>query len=237
MVSKKKLVLIALAFSSVVFMAGCSDLGIGGEDRSESSSDGAEGLAESTGTNSSIDNIGESYYYEVGITETNQQHLVQQRPPFELDDSLERQNLIQRYQHLNDGENEHHVYFMSNHGDVIAYFVAQGKVSSVNSQLTNNRQIVPIEGCGFDGGTEGAGGSEGPCYRAVESPQMDGSYGTNGDGIFFFTTGGQYVEWNGLYVVSEEPQNINTAVSLVQEVDEDGNVVTDGDSENSSNDN
>jgi hypothetical protein len=51
---------------------------------------------------------------------------------------------------------------------------------------------------------------------------MDGSYGSNGDAIFFFTTSGEYVEWNGKYVVSEEPLNINTAVSLEQQVDEDG---------------
>lgn len=33
---------------------------------------------------------------------------------------------------------------------------------------------------------------ESSCFKTVESPQMDGSYGTNGAAIFFFTTSGEW---------------------------------------------
>jgi len=218
MINKKKLLLV-LVLGAMVALAGCAGFNNSGED-----TEGAKNLSNDTSQEINIEGIGDSYYYEVGITEENQQNLVRAQPPFQMENSLERQNLIERYKHLNDQNNIHHVYLMSHDGKVIAYFTAQGKVSSVNSKLTNDKQIVEAANCEYDG--SGGAGSEGPCYKTVESPQMDGSYGSNGDGIFFFTTEGQYVEWNGLYVVSEEAQQINTEVSLVQQVDENGNVVT-----------
>jgi hypothetical protein len=122
--------------------------------------------------------------------------------------------LIRRYQYLNDQNNVHHVYMMSNDGKIISYRVAQGKVSSVNSKLTNDKQIVSSDTCLQDTHEDDDAG----CYKAVESPQMDGSYGTNGDAIFFFTTAGEYVEYNGIYVVSEEPLNMQTQPILVENV-------------------
>lgn len=148
------------------------------------------------------------------ITEDNQLGLVQAQPPFTMERSLERENLIRRYEYLNDQNNVHHVYLISNDGKVIEYSVAQGKVSSVNSKLTNDNQVVRIPECkSHNEGND--------CWKVVESPQMDGSYGTNGDAIFWFTPDGHYMEWNGLYVVSEEPKNIQTAVTLENDIDKD----------------
>lgn len=192
-----------LVVTSMIVLAGC-----GGVDSGEK----AEQLGEDTGQNISGTELGSSYLYEVKVTEKNQYGLVQTQPPFQMDSSLERANLIRRYQYLNDRNNVHHVYMMSNDGKVISYFVAQGKVSSVNSKLTNDQQIVARQDCLDTTHTQG----EGACFKTVESPQMDGSYGTNGNAIFFFTTDGAYVEWNGKYVVSERPLSINTPVSLVQ---------------------
>ena len=158
----------------------------------------------------------ESYQYEIKLTEKNHQNLVRGQPPQMMDSSLERQNLINRYEYLNDENNVHHVYLIDE-GQVMGYYVAQGKVSSVNSKLTNDKQIVKAQRAGFDSSGEGPGGAHGPNYKVVESPQMDGSYGTNGPGIFFFTTSGDYVETDLDYVVSEEPRNIQDEVILVDE--------------------
>lgn len=207
--NRKTLALIALA--GLIVLAGCT-----GDTGPENQ---GEDLAKDSGQDVSNTSIGESYYFEVKVTEKNQNQLVRAQPPFTMDSSLERENLIRRYQYLNDQNNVHHVYLMDE-GQVVAYYVAQGKVSSVNSKLTNDVQIVRVEGCEFDGGN-GAGGAEGSCYKAVESPQMDGSYGTNGDAIFFFTTDGKYVQTSLDYVVSEEPLNIQDEVILRQEPGDD----------------
>lgn len=208
--SKKK-ILAVVAVGLMLALAGCAG---------DEANDGGEELAEDTGEDVSAEDVGNSAWYEMAITEKNQAHLVREQPPFRMDSSLERQNLIERYKHLNDENNVHHVYLMSNDGKVIAYFTARGKVSSVNSKLTNDRQIIADNRCLEATSNEG----DGACFQTVESPQMDGSYGENGSAIFFFTTGGEYVEWNGKYVVSEEPKNIQTAVSLTEEVGEEGEV-------------
>jgi len=207
MINRKYLVLIAVV--AMLAIAGCA----GVDDTAQSQEQSEEDISESTGDDVSEIEVGGSYSYEIKATEKNQLNLVKTQPPFQMESSLERANLIQRYQYLNDENNVHHVYLMSNDGKVVSYFVAQGKVSSVNSKLTNDAQIVASQQC-LD--------ETSACFKTVESPQMDGSYGTNGDAIFFFTTDGSYVEWNGKYVVSEEPLNIQTAISLEQQVDEDG---------------
>jgi hypothetical protein len=214
----RKLLLMVVVVS-LVALAGC---GAASDTASENQ---GEELANSTGSDISGE-VGESAMFEMRMTESNHYGLVQAQPPVKMDESLERANLIERYDYLNDRSNLHHVYMLANDGSVIKYEVAQGKVSSVNSKLTNDKQIVEIPGAEFDDHTGGDAGAEGPNFKVIDSPQMDGSYGTNGDAIFFFTPDGQYVEYNGIYVVSEEPQQINTAVTLVDNADED----TDGNS-------
>ena len=208
--NKKKLILL-FAVVGMIALAGCADEASQG-DKS------ADELANETNTERSTD-YGGSYLYEIGVTEANQQNLIRTQPPFQMENSLERQNLIERYKYLNDRNNVHHVYLMSHDGKVVSYYTAQGKVSSVNSKLTNDKQLVKVPNAKFNKGS-GAGGGNGVNWKLVESPQMDGSYGENGDAIFFFTTDGHYVEWNGLYVVSEEPKNIQTPVTLTDDVGE-----------------
>lgn len=199
---KRHTLLIGLGVLVVIALAGCSSGGQTGEE-----------LENESGVNVSSDWPGESYAFEVRITEDNQLGLVQAQPPFTMDHSLERQNLINRYEYLNDRNNVHHVYLLSHDGKVVDYSLAQGKVSSVNSKLTNNRQVIKVPDCASrDSGND--------CWKVVESPQMDGSYGENGAAIFWFTPDGHYMEWNGLYVVSEEPKNIQTGVTLVDDVDD-----------------
>ena len=204
-IKRKYVVVFGLAVMLV--LAGCAG---------QSDDTNEEELAEDSGLDIDGANVGDSYWLEIKYTEKNQKELVQNQPPKGMDQSLERQNLKDRYEYLNDQNNQHYVYLLS-HGKVVTWFTAQGKVSSVNSKLTNDRQIVKAEGCK----TSGNGYSNGDCFKVVESPQMDGSYGTNGDAIFFFTTDGKYVQWNGEYVVSEQPLNVQTPPELTQQLDDD----------------
>jgi len=208
---KRKHIMI-LGVCAMLALAGCAA-------PSDSNSDNGQELAEDTGESLPDVKQDDSYNMEVKITEQNQQQLVRAQPAQVMESSLERQNLINRYEYLNDENNLHHVYLIDE-GQVVSYFVAQGKVSSVNSKLTNDKQIVDAQRARFDNGGDGAGGAEGPNFKVVESPQMDGSYGTNGDAIFFFTASGEYVESSLRYVVSEEPRNIQDEVILRQEVND-----------------
>lgn len=84
----------------------------------------------------------------------------------------------------------------------MAFYSIKGKVSSVNSQITNPEQIVKR----FSGS------------HKVSSPAEDGSYGENGDGIFFFTTDGTYVEWAGEYMLADKPLKMLTPPALVRNI-------------------
>jgi hypothetical protein len=151
--------------------------------------------------------VGDTFGFEQKFTEKNQQRLVKANPNPTLDRSLERENLIRRYEFLNDQNKIFYVYLID-YGKVMGYYTAKGKISSVNSRLTQEEQVIR--------------GKHGCCDSnknvVVGSPQLDGSYGTNGDGIFFFTTEGAYVEWNGMYLVSDFPLSMQTPPMLIQEV-------------------
>ena len=45
---------------------------------------------------------------------------------------------------------------------------------------------------------------------------VDGSYGENDSGIFFFTTDGKYIEWNGDYLYSDIPFTVSNPIVTYQ---------------------
>lgn len=122
-----------------------------------------------------------------------------QPTPSDIDFSLERYNLIKRAYWVN-GQREkaeavvcqverplgYIVLFTGN--AVIGSFIVDGKVSSLNSYLTPDSEYY---GCGS--GT----------IRWLAD--VDGSYGENDSGIFFFTPDGKYIEWTGEYLYSDIP--------------------------------
>ena len=145
---------------------------------------------------------------EQKVTEINQERLLTNQPVPQIDKSLERENLIKRLQLLNDQNKVFYVYLIS-YGKVMAFYTAQGKVSSLNTYLTGKDKIVRNpNGCA----------SSADCYFSMESPDIDGTYGSNADGVFFFTTEGAYVEWKGEYMVSDYPLKLSTPPELVKTV-------------------
>lgn len=145
---------------------------------------------------------------EQTLTEENQTRLLNNQAPPKLDWSLERENLIKRTNLWNDANKISYIYLI-NYGKVMSFYTIKGKVSSVNSQLTNTEQLSSrwiSENAGryVDG--------------VLPSPSEDGSYGTNGDAIFFFTTDNVYVEWKGDYMLVDQPLQLSTPPELVREV-------------------
>jgi len=150
---------------------------------------------------------------EMRLTEKNQARLLKVQPPPQLSFSLERENIIKRIKLWNDRNKLSYIYLL-NYGRVVDFYVIKGKVSSVNSRLTTGGQIVKDPN--FDTGYEDAGGL---ASLVVESPQEDGSYGENGDAIFFFTADGTYVEWAGEYLLLDKPRKVNMQPVLTREVE------------------
>jgi len=118
--------------------------------------------------------------------------------------TLERTNLRKRMENWNDPNKIGYIYEIGQNGNIIAFYTIKGKVSSLNSYLTGSETIVKDPNCDpakYEGGT---------CSSLLmESPDFDGSYGNNGSGIFFFLTDGTYMEWNGLYQLSDQPMKLS----------------------------
>lgn len=135
-----------------------------------------------------------------------------QNTPTDINYSLERYNLIRRAYWVN-GQREkanalpcevekplgYIVLFSGNM--TVGRFVVDGKVSSLNSFLSPDY----IEKYHSNGGVVN-----------TQLADVDGSYGENDSGIFFFTPDGKYIEWTGDYLYSDIPFIIENPVLLVE---------------------
>ena len=161
--------------------------------------------------------------YQEQTSDVEKQHsitkeLQQSQPtPTDIDYSLERYNLIRRAYWVN-GQREKalslpcpvekplgYVVLMLEGVGVVGNYVIDGKVSSLNSFLTPDSEYYE--------------------YSAGETSKknnwladVDGSYGENDNGIFFFTTDGKYIEWTGTYIYSDIPYIVDDPIIKVQEV-------------------
>ena len=163
-------------------------------------------IASCSGCYEQVD-TGASTKIEMEQTEKNHERLVKAVPPPKLDTSLERTQLKARLERFNSESKVSYIYLID-YGKVMAFYTIKGKVSSVNSKLTTQQQIIKSGGTG-----------EYRHYNVIESPALDGSYGSNGDAIFFFTTDDIYIEWNGKYMLCDEPLQLSTPPELVRVIE------------------
>lgn len=138
-----------------------------------------------------------------------------QPTPSDLNYSLERYNLIRRAYWVN-GQREKanalvceiekplgYIVLFTEGGGVVGRFVVDGKVSSLNSYLTPDSEAY-------------ASGSSYIDWIA----DIDGSYGENDQGIFFFTPDGKYIEWTGTYLYSDIPFEVDAPIIITGGADE-----------------
>lgn len=154
---------------------------------------------------------GDASYADQLNTKQVARNLQEYQPtPTDINYSLERYNLIRRAYWVN-GQREKanalvceiekplgYIALFTDNGAVVERFIVDGKVSSLNSYLTPDSEE----------------------YSSSYSEwlaDVDGSYGENDAGIFFFTPDGKYVEWTGTYLYSDIPFEIDDPVIRVEE--------------------
>lgn len=144
---------------------------------------------------------------DIYTTQENANNIQENQPtPIDLEYSLERYNLIRRAYWVN-GQREKalsfpceierplgYIVLFTEGGGVVGRYVVDGKVTSLNSYLTPDSTYY-------------ASGS----WLA----DVDGSYGENDQGIFFFTPDGKYIEWTGIYLYSDIPFEVTTPTIVV----------------------
>lgn len=154
---------------------------------------------------------------DVETTMENANKIQENQPtPTDIDYSLERYNLIRRAYWVN-GQREKamsvvcpldkplgYIVLFTDNGAVVNKFIVDGKVSSLNSFLTPDSEYY-----------EQRNSDSGKSIWVSNNEwlaDVDGSYGENDNGIFFFTPDGKYVEWTGTYLYSDIPFEIDDPV-------------------------
>jgi len=138
-------------------------------------------------------------------------------PVPQITTSSERLNVARRAE-LFDAEDKISYIYLVNYGRVMAFYTVTGKVSSLQSYMTPTEKLVDAEGNNCRRNRSGLDGvTWEPCYT-VAAPDLDGTFGENVDGIFFFTTEGAYVEWNGDYMMTDQPLKLTTQPELIREI-------------------
>lgn len=141
-----------------------------------------------------------------------QKDLVNAVPVPKLSNSLERENVSKRAQIFNTPDKISYIYLV-NYGKVMAFFTVRGKVSSLRSYMVPTDKLVYGNGTQCD-----QTWVDSPDCYVINAPDVDGTYGENVEGIFFFTTEGAYVEWVGDYMMSDQPLKLTTQPELVRQV-------------------
>lgn len=148
---------------------------------------------------------------DIYTTRANANSIQENQPtPDDLEYSLERYNLIRRAYWVN-GQREKaislpceierplgYIVLFTEGGGVVGRYIVDGKVTSLNSYLTPDSEW-------YENGE----------YRNNWLADVDGSYGENDQGIFFFTPDGKYIEWTGIYLYSDIPFEVTTPTIVI----------------------
>lgn len=127
---------------------------------------------------------------------------VQQVEPDKIIGSVEQDNIKARLNIVNNPATTMWFYGLSDNGEIIFKSTVKGKVTSSEKRLEPITQHTEWQG------------------NSPELIQADGTYGSSDLYVFWFDYSGNYFQWNGKYVLTTKPLNINTPTINFQEVTE-----------------
>ena len=94
-----------------------------------------------------------------------------------------------------------YVVLLNQTGQPVMYTTVKGKITSGGKRLTSAYQ---------------------PNYSTYtpSAPSDEGTYGTSGEYVYFWTQNGQYIQWNGTYLYSDKPIRLSVEPLVVDIVPE-----------------
>jgi len=149
-----------------------------------------------------------AYKQQITENEQNARRIADQYGTPTINRSLDYENVMRRAEYLNQGNNIGYLYLLSDMGVVLEEIQVLGKVTSLNTFIT------PMQESQLARHDSPAGR-----YReiiVVDAADIDGTWGENVNGIFWFTPDGAYGEWCGLYRFSSERLTFQTEPVLIK---------------------
>ncbi len=188
----KKIVALLIALIMCFSLAACSDVS-------------TSGYTEPTDNRS-------NYEQQAQANEESAKNITQEYGTVSLSRSQDYENIMRRAEYLNQANNVGYLYLLTETGALVRESQVLGKVTSLNSYITPMEEIVKV--------AEGSHRYESWGYPdefvVVQAPDLDGTYGENVNGIFWFTPDGVYQEWVGLYLFSSERLTFTDTAVLVE---------------------
>jgi hypothetical protein len=121
-----------------------------------------------------------------------------------LSDSLERANIIEHSKRNNEPDRVRYMYVLTAYGQVVAYHVIKGKITSADAQLTPTDQVVDV--C--------SKASE-FCPEIVQGQTDDGTFNGAEGGNYFFTDSNAEVQTNLYYYITDTPMKIKEGALIL----------------------
>jgi hypothetical protein len=86
------------------------------------------------------------------------------------------------------------IVLLNETGQPVMYTTVKGKLTSRSKRLTKPYDVKEGWDCG-----------EAWCDKELPAASDEGTFGSSGEYVFFWTTSGQYIQWNGKYLYSDKP--------------------------------
>lgn len=102
------------------------------------------------------------------------------------------------------------VLLLNEMGQPVAYYGVTGKITSGGKRLTPRQKLIKCDRGEWNG------------HCVVDAPSDEGTNGSSAPYVFFWTTDGQYIQWNGKYLYSDKPFRLTVdpiVVSVVETTD------------------
>jgi hypothetical protein len=132
--------------------------------------------------------------------------------------STEIANILTRNIRFNNPNHKSYVYLYANNGVIKGFFPVVGKCSSPDSSATSLWHATDANGNSDTSNNQlMRTGTGDPAGAAVDSPQLDGTYGQNENGIYCYLDkpGHPMVQFNGDYVWSDTFIPLHQAPELI----------------------
>jgi hypothetical protein len=153
------------------------------------------------------DEMAKTLQSESKVIATRQQKLAETQPVPEIGFSNARDIISRKTVTFNEPNKISYIYLISKAGTILGFYTVKGYVVDLSCYMVPDDQIVDDP---FD--NTGSGG------LVIQSADADGTYGTNGEGKYFFTTDGTYVEFNCEYILCDKPLSISQPPILTMNI-------------------
>lgn len=126
-----------------------------------------------------------------------------------FDENAEIDNISRRLKLTSDPGLLGYIVLFNGAGSPIRYTTVKGKVTSGSKRLTRPWAYRDV----WD--PDKSDPTSNSHYALVEAPGDEGTYGSSNPYIYFWTQSGQYVQWSGDYLYSDQPIRLSVEPIVV----------------------